>query len=232
MWAHGYFGEKGKHAAVQNSTVDLPSPPFSTPSRVTEHHSWKVFESWVKQHPDIIRQYGVPKEVKFISVHEQNFTSGYVAYNVTDAWSAWLYSKTKQFKKISNPTKHLTPGSGRVVNEEVFAYVTKGMTESERTRYRLLVDSRVKSADFNGIGIIGGIGTLYIDNRLYEDFGDPKENEFFVVDVVYGSADGYEVLAGLRHGLGGTTPDSPKSVYVLYRDDRYVRHVQFPQPHQ
>lgn len=213
-------------------TASLPSPPFSTPSRVTEHHSWKVFDAWVKQHPEITRQYGVPKDTKFISVHEQNFASGYVAYNVTDAWSAWLYSKTNEFKKLANPSKHLTPGSGSEVEEDVFAHVTKGMSESEKARYRFLVDSRVKSSDFKGIGIIGGIGTLYIANRLLEDFGEPKENEFFVVDVVYGSADGYEVLAGLRHGLGRTTPDSPKSVYVLFRDGRFVRHVVFPQPHQ
>ena len=210
----------------------LPSPPFSDSSRITEQHSWKVFKAWMKQHPDIIRQYGIPRDPKFISVHEQNFASGYVAYNVTDAWSVWLHSKSNEFVKLSNPSKHLTPGSGREVDEDVFTHITKGMSNVKKARYRLLVDRRVKSSNFKGIGIIGGIGTLFIANRLLNDFGEPKENEFFVVDVMYGSADGYEILAGLRHGLGGTTPDSPKSVYVLFRDGRFVRHVVFPQPHQ
>lgn len=212
--------------------ASLPSPPFSSDSRVTEQHSWKVFEAWLKQHPEIIRQYGVPTEVKFISVHEQNFASGYVAYNVTDGWSVWLFMKTNEFRKMAAPIRHLTPGSGRKIDENVFAEVTRGMNEQERILYRSLIEARVMSPAFKGIGIIGGIGTLYIKNRLYDSFGRPEENEFFIPDVVYGNADGYEVLAGLRHSVGLTTPDSPKSVYVLYRDGRFERHVQFPRPHQ
>lgn len=167
-----------------------------------------------------------------MSLHEQNFATGYVAYNVSDGWSVWLFTKTNEFKKMGTPIRHLTPGSGRNIDENVFAEVTQGMIEREKKLYRSLINGRLMSPDFKGIGIIGGIGTLYIQNRLYEAFGRPEENEFFVADVVYGSADGYEVLAGLRHSVGLTTPDSPKSVYVLYRDGRFERHVQFPQPHQ
>jgi hypothetical protein len=215
-----------------NGAPDLPRPPFSVPTRLSEHHSWKVFEAWVKQHPDIVRQYGKPREAKFVSVHEQNFATGYVAYNVTDDWSVWLTNSPREFKKRGNPLKHLTPGSGREIDEDVFREVTSGMTPDEKTIYRSLVEARVKSHDFSGVGIIGGIGTLYIRDRLLSSFGQAKENEYLVEDLVYASADGYELLAGLRHGLGGTTPDSPKSVYVLYRDGHYDRHVQFPKPFQ
>lgn len=219
-------------SANSAAVASLPSPPYSSPARITEQHSWRVFEAWVKQHPEILRQYGVPREVKFVSLHEQNFVAGYVAYNVTDGWSVWLFTKTNEFRKMGAPIKHLTPGSGRKIDESVFAEVTRGMNEQERTLYRTLIEARVMSPDFKGIGIIGGIGALYSQNRLYDSIGRPEENEFFVPDVVYGSADGYEVIAGLRHGIGLTTPDSPKSVYVLYRDGRFERHVQFPRPHQ
>lgn len=179
----------------------MPSPPFSSPSRVTEHNSWRVFDAWVRQHPEIVRQYGMPKEVKFVSLHEQNFKAGYVAYNVSDAWSVWLFTRTNKFQKLGNPLRHLTPGPGFTVDENVFNEVTRGLNAQEKKIYRSLVEGRVNSAGFKGIGIIGGIGTLYIQNRLRDVFGPPTENEVFVADAVYASADGYEVLAGLRHGL-------------------------------
>lgn len=103
------------------------------------------------------------------------------------------------------------------------------MTDEERSFYHSLIDNRVKSPDFRGIGIIGGIGTLYVRERLQPVFGFPKENEYLTHDVLIATGSSYEILAGLPHGLGGTTEMSPKSIYViLYDGGRYERHVEFP----
>ncbi|HEX8161849.1 MAG TPA: hypothetical protein VF538_08260 [Pyrinomonadaceae bacterium] len=215
----------------ENTVLNIQRPQFSNPPRVTEQQTWKVFELWASHHPEIIREYGPPKEVKFISLHEQQFTHGHVIYNVTDGWSAWLFDQDEEFKKLKNPHSHLTPGDGRKVDEEVFAEAAKGMNEAQRKFYRSLVDKRVKSSDFKGIGIIGGIGILYIQNRFYDVLGLPLNNEYLVIDAVYAANDGYEVLCGLRHDNGETGPNAPKVTYVLYEKGRhYDRHVEFPVP--
>ena len=93
-----------------------------------------------------------------------------------------------------------------------------------------MVGSRVKGPGPRGVGIIGGIASLYIMNKAYDDLGLPLENEQFFGDIVYASAKGYELLAGLRHSVGEPPPGQPKSVYVLYPDNTYSRHITFPRP--
>jgi tetratricopeptide (TPR) repeat protein len=208
---------------------------FSVPLKESEEHSSRVFQQWLNQHPDIIRTYGLPKTAKFVSVWEQPFKGGLIVYNVTDGWSVLFFRRSDgggAFKQLSNG-ENLTPGVGRPkVDEEVFAEITKGMTEPERNLYRSLVDSRVNTPDSQGIGLIGGIATLYIMNRAYSDVGAPFENERFLPDIVYAQARGYKILADLPHSVGQTSPESAKSVYVLYPNNTYRRHIVFPQVKQ
>ena len=201
---------------------------FSHPPRLSEQESSYAYQQWLNQHPEIIRDHGAPIVAKFINVHEQQFKGGTIIYNVTDEWSVILFSKGDGggvFKKLSNPG-NLTPGIGDV-DEDVFAEVTNELTKQQQEFYRSLVDSRVKNPDRRSVGIIGGIASLYIMNNAYDDLGLPLENEQFLADVVYASAKGYELLAGLRHSVGELRPGQIKSVYVLYPDNTYRRHITF-----
>jgi hypothetical protein len=170
----------------------------------------------------------MPKSFKFINIHEQHFKTGYIAYNVTDGWSVLLYRINKEYRQLQNPGVHLTPGSGREVNEKLFQELTLGMSDVDQRLYRSLIDRRVESDDFQGIGIIGGIATLYIRERLHGAFGDPEENEKLIRDVLDVTGDKYNVLVGLPHGIGLPDSEAPRSVYILYREGRYQRHVVWP----
>lgn len=211
-------------------TTSAPSvaacPPAISSKR--QETTLQIYKAWANKHPDVLKSYGSPTICKFGSIWGQYFEKGYIAYNVTHAWTVLFFRSEKEFRKLQNPGAHLTPGSGRQVDEAVFEEITRGMTDKERSFYRSLIDSRVKSADFKGTGIIGGIGTLYVRERLYPAFGVPKENEYLTHDILIAKGSDYELLAGLPHGLGGTSDTSPQSIYVLYDGGRYERHVEFP----
>ena len=211
------------------AATDNTGPKIPADAPLGQQSTERLYNLWINQHREIIEQYGRPKRFKFVNVHEQHFKTGYVAYNVTDGWSILLYRIHKEYRKLQNPGVHLTPGSGRQVNEELFEKITYGMSDTDRKLYRSLIDRRVKSVDFKGVGIIGGIATLYIKERLYDAFREPEENEKLIRHVLHVTGDKYEVLVGLPHGLGFPSSESPRSVYFFHRDDgRYERHVVWP----
>lgn len=213
----------------ESQPIQSPRPEAPPIVSKGQERTWKIYRVWGNSHPEIMQRYGQPKSLKFVSIHEQHFKTGYIGYNVTDGWSVLLYRLNKEFRRLPNPGVQLTPGSGRQVNETLFEELTSGMSADDKTLYRTLIDNRVRSADFHGVGIIGGIATLYIRERLYDAFGPPEENEKLIHDVLHASGDQYEVFVGLPHGLGGPTARAPKSVYVLHHDGRYERHVEFPE---
>lgn len=225
LWLVQPDGEVPTGPAITEATK--PNVPLTAPAE--QQLTARLYDLWIEKHREVIDKYGTPKTFKFIDVHEQHFKTGYVAYNVTDGWSIFLYRQTKEYRKLQNPGAHLTPGSGRQVNEKLFEDLTQGMSADDRRLYRSLIDRRVKSADFKGVGIIGGIATLYIRERLYDAFGKPEENEKLIRYVLHLTGDKYEVLVGLPHGLGFPDSKSPRSVYLFHRDDgRYERHVVWP----
>jgi hypothetical protein len=217
-----------KWAEGPKQPTEIPGPKVSPTAPLGQQLTARLYYLWITKHPEVIEQYGRPNSFRFVNAHEQHFKTGYIAYNVTNGWSVLLYRFTKEYRKLQNPGVHLTPGSGRQVNEKLFEKLTHGMSDADRKSYRSLIDRRVKSDDFQGIGIIGGIATLYIGERLYDAFGEPEENEKLIRDVLHVTADKYEVLVGLPHGLGLPNSEAPRSVYLLYRDGGYERHVVWP----
>ena len=218
------FAKAGGKSSNLAAEPRIP-PAQSASQRIASH----LYEIWQDQHRELIERYGPPKSFKFLNLHEQHFKTGYIAYNVTDDWSFLLYPRTKEFRKLQNPGVHLTRGSGRRVNDKLFDDISHGLSDAQREKYRSLIDRRVKSPDFQGVGIIGGIGTLYVRERLFDAFGEPEENEKFIADVLHVRGDDYEVLVGLPHGLGLPDATSPRSVYFISKDDgRYERHVVWP----
>lgn len=232
VWQLFAYTKKGDRPIIPKP-VQTPSapyvagrpPPISSKGQGT---SLQIYKKWENKHPEVLKGYGSPTICKFASIWGQFFEKGYIAYNVTHAWTVLFFRGKNEFRKLQNPGAHLTPGSGQQVDEAIFEEITSGMTDKERSFYRSLIDSRVKSPDFKGTGIIGGIGTLYVRERLYPAFGKPKENEYLTHDILIAKGSGYEVIAGLPHGLGGASDTSPKSIYVLYDGGRYERHVEFP----
>ena len=199
-------------------------PPISNKGQET---SMNIYKAWADKHPDMLKKIGPPTVCKFASIWGQFFEKGYIAYNVSDAWALLFYRIENKFQKRSNPDVHLTPGAGDRVDESIFEEATRGMTDQERSFYRSLIDSRVKSTDFKGTGVIGGIGMLYIRERLFPAFGAPLENEYLTHDVLIYKGLDHEIIAGLPHGLGGISDTSPRSIYVLDETGRYARHAEF-----
>jgi hypothetical protein len=222
--------------AIANTTEDrrrtMPTPSFSDPPHSAEVASWDLFKLWARRHPEFFDIYGIPRTIKFVDVHDQPFERGFAIYNVSDAWCVWIFD-TSRFAK-TGPAKDLTPGSGRSISETVFAEATSGITVDQRNLYRRLVEQRTRAAIFDEAnGLIGSIATGYISNRLYDRLGTPLDRERMTLDACYAQNENYEVIAGLRHSVGMTSPTAPKSVYVLYRTSGLAeRDVIFPAHHQ
>jgi hypothetical protein len=221
------FGPKATGATPSGRGTSFPSKP--TTLSKGEELTWRVFERWADHHPEIVMQHGFSEAPKFANVHDQYFENGQIIYNVTHRWAVLLYSRQGQFRRVPTPDQHLTPGDARTINEALFTHLTRGWSEQEISRYRSLIESRTKSPNLTGVGIIGGIATLYVSNNLYDSFGMPQENEYLARDVLVARGLDCWLLVGSRHGLGGINEKSPRRVFIFFENGRYEMDTEFPE---
>ena len=188
-----------------------------------------IYQNWLADHAGVIREYGAPREFKFVSIHYQIFSTGYVTYNVTDPPEAVLYfAKDKKFRRVRKPSAELTLPPHRV-NEELLKALLDSVPPGDREQYEALFWERVRH---DRVGVVGGIGILYMQEQLLRDFGRPLFNEKRFDNVLYARGDNYDLIVGLPIGdegpfaAGDRSP--PRKVFVLYKDGRFEDTTEFP----
>jgi hypothetical protein len=99
----------------------------------------------------------------------------------------------------------------------------------DRDQYEALFYERVRHGR---MGIVGGIGILYMQEQLLRDFGRPIFNEKRFDNVLYARGDNYDLIVGLPIGDEGPFPtddrSSPRKVFILYKDGRFEDTTEFP----
>jgi hypothetical protein len=188
-----------------------------------------LYQNWVADHGDIIKEHGAPRELKFVSIHFQIFSTGYVTYNVTNPPEAVLFfAKDKTFRRVRKPSTELTLPPHRV-NEELLQTLLDSVPPGDRDQYEALFYERVRHGR---VGIVGGIAILYMQEQLLRDFGRPLFNEKRFDNVLYARGDNYDLIAGLPIGDEGPFPaddhSSPRKVFILYKDNRFEDTTEFP----
>ncbi|MDQ3802885.1 MAG: hypothetical protein M3416_03410 [Acidobacteriota bacterium] len=188
-----------------------------------------IYQNWLADHGEIIREHGAPREVRFVSIHFQVFSTGYVTYNVTAPPEAVLFfAKDKMFRRVPKPSAELTLPPHRV-NEELLRALLDGVPPGDRDQYEALFWERVRHGR---VGVVGGIAILYMQEQLLRDFGRPLFNEKRFDNVLYAKGDNYDLIVGLPIGDEGPFPagdlTSPRKVFILYKDGRFEDTTEFP----
>jgi len=182
-----------------------------------QHTTHGLYEVWKLHHPELIARYGVPREPpRFIFVADQQFETGWIEYDLTNGKAFLFYGRTGKFRQLPTPPQQLTPGPGLKINEKLLAELLVGVDQKSQLAYRSLIEDRTARG---GVGIVGGIATLYIRERLFGDFGKPLGDEVLIRNAAYATAPEYDLLVGLPIGPSGL--GSPRNVYVLFRDGHY-----------
>lgn len=188
-----------------------------------------IYQNWKAKHDEIIKEHGEPTEFKFVSIWYQNFSTGFVAYNVTSREVILFFPLHNTFRKLPTPGAHITPTNPPTINETLFQSLLNEVPPEDRERYRSLVEESVLHGR---VGIVGGIATLYIREQLIDDFGPPLINETRYNNVLYAKGKEYDLLIGLPNGSEG--PFAPgdwnpaRRVSVLYKDNRLEDHRELP----
>ncbi|MDQ3801423.1 MAG: NB-ARC domain-containing protein [Acidobacteriota bacterium] len=189
-----------------------------------------MYRNWVADHDEIVKEQGTPSEFKFVTIHFQIFSTGAMTYNVTDREAIAYFGQSGTFRRLPTPDSHLTPGPHPKYNEELLKTLLDGVPPEDRDKYESLFFERML---YDRLGIVGGIGTLYMREKLLHDFGSPLSNEKRFDNVLYAKGKNYDLLVGLPiGGEGPFTPGDrqpPRRVFALYKaDNRYEYYTEFP----
>jgi len=188
-----------------------------------------MYEHWKANHVSLIKEYGSPTDINFVTVWFQNFATGYVAYNVTDREAILFFGQTGTFRKLPTPNSILTPGALPNVNDTLLQGLLEGIDPEERVLYSSMVYERVR---YGRVGILGGIGTLYLQEKLLKDFGPPLANEVRIDNVLHIKGPDYELLVGLPIGSEGPfapgDADPPRRVSFLHSNNRFDDYRELP----
>lgn len=156
-----------------------------------------VLRSWTKSHPDITKK-DRPEEVKFTHIWDQHFEGGYIAYSAIEDEVIIFENSTKTSRRVSKSATlidHARPGE--TINWGVVSSLLSNLDEPTKQKYKDLI--RRPGYDE---GIIGGIGTVYLRERLLDTLGKPIRKQGIIHDVLYAKGNTYEVFAGLRNSPG------------------------------
>jgi hypothetical protein len=189
-----------------------------------------IYQNWKASHSEVVRDHGVATDFKFVTIWFQVFSDGYIAYSVTDSEAFVCFDQTKSFRKVLTPSGNLTPGPHAKVNEELLQRLLDHIPPEEREQYKSLVYEGVRDG---GVGIVGGIGSLYLDEKLLHDLGKPLFNEKRFDNVLYAKGRDYELLIGLP--IGGEDPFAPddwatprKVSAFYYNNSRFKDYHELP----
>ena len=189
-----------------------------------------IYENWKESHSEIVRDHGAVTDFKFVTIWFQLFSNGYIAYNVTDVKAFVCFDQTKSFRKIHEPKGNLTPAPDEKINEESLQSLLGHIPPEEREQYKSLVYERLRNG---GVGIKGGIGSLYLAEKLLHDLGKPQFNEKRFDNVLYAKGSEYELLVGLPIGgedsfaPGDWSPPRRVSAYY-YSNNRFEDYHELP----
>jgi len=118
-----------------------------------------LLEQWMKDQSPLIKRHGLSKFLGFRKCTRAIFQTGLIVYNVSNRWLFYLTCEGN-IPKGRCANVHLTPGDARHINEGLFSKLTQRMSEENAKRYRMLIESRIRSPNLEAIGIVGGIATL------------------------------------------------------------------------
>lgn len=192
-----------------------------------------IYQNWKESHSEIVRDHGAPTEFKFVTIWLQRFSAGHIAYDVTSAEAFVCFVQTKAFRKITTPGGSLTSGSFSNINEGLLQMLLDSIPPEDRDQYRSLAYEGVRDG---GVGIVGGIGVVYLKEKLLHNLGKPLFNEKRFDNVLYAKGKDYDLLIGLPIGdMGPFAPGDwspPRMVSVFYKDNRFEDYHELPESYE
>lgn len=187
-----------------------PAPKLPDSKNKNQKQSAELLTWWLSNNPELLSERGQLNSVKFLTVWSQHFPSGRVIYNHADGWALILDGRNGSFEKVETLDALITSGHGNsIIEENVLNDYLPNYTKDNKERVKTLIRERK---------LLGGIGTLFIRDHLYQKLGWPKYGEYLEQDVVFGKANNsYFVFIGLQNRPGD---DETKCAIWFDKSDR------------
>lgn len=171
--------------------------PIPTVQEYNESQKNRVFvaNDVLKKNATLKNKYiSQPVEILFPNLWGQFFENGRIIYNVSEGWSVAVYGETMTFNRF--PTYEALISSGRGMTNVHWDKVNELLEEvpgKHQEKYRSLIKSNQ---------VRGGIGTLYLKEKLYGKLGNPLGLEFYTDSALLLRSPDWFLLAGIKNRDG------------------------------
>jgi len=169
------------------SKLELPYP-----NNKIQTYNLKLINWWRDNNQKIIKEKGDLKSVRFYNIWHQHFEKGRIIYNQADSWVLVVFGNS--YKKYNRLTALITYGVGNEnVAENILSNYLSDYSDNLKHKIRKLVGEKL---------LLGGIGSLFIKEHLYQDLGWPIGTEYMEQDILLGYGDSYYLFVGLQNRPG------------------------------
>ena len=174
---------------VNTTNFELPDPENADQTRSVKLLNW-----WRTNNRKLIKEKGKLNSTRYLTIWSQHFQKGRVIYNHVDGWAIIVNGETRSFTRIPTIDALITSGPGNsVIEQEVLSYHISSYSEEMRKRIVELIEQKK---------LLGGIGTLFIRDNLYNELGWPIDSEYLEREVIFGEGNDYFVFVGLQNRPG------------------------------
>ena len=171
-----------------------------------------VFDDWVKRYNEFAKQHGAPdlNNSAIPVLWYQFFRKGVVLYIPGEFAYLLSYGEGKSWTRYELPIRFVSLYPRTL--DDIDEVYLKELHSGERLEHYLSLHRNVLSTK---IGITGGIGTLYVENDLEPELGEPIEREKHIYHAGMNVSNKYKLILGAPNQKGDGCNSAIRAVYVL-----------------
>lgn len=180
---------------------------MDTQNRTQRENSLQAFNNILVRNQEIKNIYlNSSSTAVFIHTWTQFFEKGRIIYNISNGYALVLSGETRAFNTFPTEEALITSGRGMLnIHWDKVNILLEDVPEKHKEKYIDLVETH---------SIVGGIGTLYLKERLYSKLGKPLNSEFTEDDILSVTFDNYFILSGVKN-RDGDEDDENFGVYIF-----------------
>ncbi len=171
-----------------------------------------AFDNWMTQHNEFAQEHGAPdlKNTAIPILWYQFFRKGVVLYIPGEFAYLLSYDEGNSWARYDLPIRFVSlyPRTTDDIDE---AYL-KELHSGEQFEYYLMLHRNMLS---DRVGITGGIGTLFVENDLRQELGEPIEMEKHSYHAGVNVSNSYKLILGAPNQKGTGCNPEIRAIYVL-----------------